>query len=66
MQLVMEVDLLVGRHNAAIADTLHLKAVAIIVVTFERFELYYWLELYELYYKRNKVHKVHKVNKSKS
>ena len=31
-----------------------------IVVTFELFELYYWLEL------RNKVHKVHKVNKSKS
>jgi len=37
-----------------------------IVVTFELFELCYWLELYELYYKRNKVHKVHKVNKSKS
>jgi len=31
-----------------------------IVVTFELFELYYWLELYELYYKRNKVHKVKK------
>jgi len=29
-----------------------------IVVTFELFELYYWLELYELDYKRNKVHKV--------
>jgi len=37
-----------------------------IVVTFELFELYYWLELYEFYCKRNKVHKVHKVNKSRS
>jgi len=32
-----------------------------IVVTFELFELYNWLELYELYYKRNK-----KVQKSTS
>ena len=27
--------------------------IASIVVKFELFELYYWLELYELYYKKN-------------
>jgi len=33
-----------------------------IVVTFELFELYFWLELYELYLYENKVHKVQKAN----
>ena len=34
-----------------------------IVVTFELFELYYWLELYELYYRQNEVHEVVKLKK---
>ena len=36
-----------------------------IVVKFELFELYYWLELYELYYKYHKVHEVRNAKKCK-
>ena len=46
--------------DAPTADALH------IVVKFELFELYYWLELYELYYKKNKAHKILKSKMQKN
>jgi len=49
--------------SAAVSTRCSKNVTAVFHVTFELFELYYWLELYELYYKRNTVHKVHKVNK---
>ena len=45
------------RHLPGRSNALGHKLLSYIVVKFERFELYYWLELYELYYK-NKVHNV--------
>jgi len=33
------------------------------VVTFELFELYYWLELYEIYYRENIIHNVVKLKR---
>jgi len=45
------------------SETVSACVFCVIVVTFELFEVYYWLELCELHYKRNKVHKVKKLNK---
>jgi len=62
MRALFNTDLLTVLLSASLSAVCECPSAGGIVVKFELFELYYWLELYELYYKWHKVHKVKNAN----